>query len=292
MNTLSPRWYFLDSNGALSDHTEPSLVKWAQNNDKSVWAMFGNRSDQTLTHQLLSSTESSTALIKEIKGRVIQHGIQGINLDFENVAPEDRANFTKFVKSLASELHSVNAVLSVDVSPNLNSDWTAAFDYAALGKAADYIVLMGYDEHWAGGAYPGSVASLPWVENGLEKLLSDVPRSKIILALPFYNRDWIVNSKGLSVGSEDITLSEQASRVANKKLSTKWDAGLGQYTTTYWQSNSQHKIWLEESRSLSLKYKMALENGIAGFAYWSIGGETTDIWTSLRNATRYNTMGQ
>ncbi|MNO80889.1 putative sporulation-specific glycosylase YdhD [compost metagenome] len=126
----------------------------------------------------------------------------------------------------------------------------------------------------------------------MNKLLADVPRSKIILALPFYNRDWVVNSKGISSGSEDITLSEQASRVANKKLNTKWDAGLGQYTTTYWQSNSQHKIWLEESRSLSLKYKMALENDIAGFAYWSIGGETMDIWASLRNAAKYNAMGQ
>lgn len=292
VNTLSPRWYFLDSHGALSDHTEPSLVKWAKNKGKGVWAMFGNRSDQTITHQLLSSSERSAALIKKIKNSVTQLGIQGINLDFENVAPEDRANLTKFVKNLASELHSVNAVLSVDVSPNLNSDWTAAFDYKALGQAADYIVLMGYDEHWSGGAYPGSVASLAWVENGMNKLLADVPRSKIILALPFYNRDWVVNSKGISSGSEDITLSEQASRVANKKLNTKWDAGLGQYTTTYWQSNSQHKIWLEESRSLSLKYKMALENDIAGFAYWSIGGETMDIWASLRNAAKYNAMGQ
>ncbi|MBA9087721.1 spore germination protein YaaH [Fontibacillus solani] len=291
VNTLSPRWYFLDSYGALSNHTQPSLVKWANNNGKNVWAMFGNRSDQTITHQLLSSSERSAALIKEIKSGVVHHGLQGINLDFENVAPEDRANLTKFVKNLASELHSVNAVLSVDVSPNLNSDWTAAFDYAALGKIADYIVLMGYDEHWTGGAYPGSVASLTWVENGLDKLVADVPHSKIILALPFYNRDWVVNSKGLSASSEDISLSEQASRVANKKLTVKWDAALGQYTTTYWQSKTQHKIWLEESRSLSLKYKMALDHGIAGFAYWSIGGETTDVWTSLRNAAKYNAMG-
>ncbi|MND85439.1 Spore germination protein YaaH [compost metagenome] len=152
--------------------------------------------------------------------------------------------------------------------------------------------MMGYDEHWSGGVYPGSVASLPWVENGLNTLIADVPGSKIILALPFYNRDWIVNSKGLSPSSEDITLSEQANRVANKNSAVKWDQKSGQYTFSYWKSSTQHKIWLEESRSLSLKYKMALENNIAGFAYWSIGGETADIWTTLRNVAKDHAMGK
>ncbi|MNZ41616.1 putative sporulation-specific glycosylase YdhD [compost metagenome] len=292
VNILSPRWYFLDSSGSFSDHTDTSLVKWGNQNGKKIWALFGNRSDQKITHQLLSSSEKSSAMIARIKSAVVKNGLHGINLDFENVAPADRNSLTAFVTKLANELHSVNAVLSVDVSPNLNSDWTEAFDYEALGKSADYIVMMGYDEHWSGGLYPGSVASLPWVENGLNTLIADVPGSKIILALPFYNRDWIVNSKGLSPSSEDITLSEQANRVANKNSAVKWDQKSGQYTFSYWKSSTQHKIWLEESRSLSLKYKMALENNIAGFAYWSIGGETADIWTTLRNVAKYHAMGK
>lgn len=292
VNILSPRWYFLDADGSLTDYTSTALIQWAKQKDKKVWAMFGNRSNQEATHRLLSSSARSAAAIDQITQRVVDYGIHGINLDFENVAPGDRAAFTAFTANLAKKLHAVGAVLSVDVSPNFNSDWTAAFDYKALGKSADYIVLMGYDEHWYGSIHPGSVASFSWVETGLDTLLSDVPSSKIILALPFYTRDWTLNSKGNSTSAQDISLPAQSSIISKKALTTTWDRSRGQYTTAYWQSGLKHLIWLEESRSLSLKYEMALERGVAGFAYWHIGGETTDIWASLRNVAKYHRIGK
>lgn len=292
VNILSPRWYFLNSDGSITDNTSPSLIKWAKQKDKKVWAMFGNRSNQEATHQLLSSSARSAAAIDEITQRVVDNGINGINLDFENVAPTDRAAFTSFTANLAKKLHSVGTVLSVDVSPNFNSDWTEAFDYKELGKSADYIVLMGYDEHWYGSIYPGPIASLAWVETGLDTLLSDVPNSKVILALPFYNRDWTLDTNGKSTSSQDISLSEQSAILSSKALNSIWDKELGQYTTAYWQNGVKHRLWIEDSRSLSLKYEMALDRGVAGFAYWHIGGETTEIWTSLRNVAKYHRIGK
>ncbi|MNJ53034.1 Spore germination protein YaaH [compost metagenome] len=178
----------------------------------------------------------------------------------------------------------------MNVSPDLGTDWTEAFDYEAIGNYADYVVLMGYDEHWAGSPRAGAVASLPWVRSGLDTLRLEVPDNKIILALPFYNRDWTLsgnNGAVSAIASEDITFQEQADRMHRYKFHPVWNDGLGQYSAKY-THNGIHRIWLEESRSLSLKYQMAAARNIAGFAYWHIGGETPDIWTSLSNAERYS----
>lgn len=287
VNVLSPRWYFLESDKTIGDYTKTSLVTWAKKNGKKIWPILGNRSSQETTHQFLSSSERTATAIQKIKSLVMKHDLDGINIDFENVLPADRENFSKFVSSLSAQLHSIGAVVSVDVSPDLGTDWTEAFDFRLLGQKADYVVLMGYDEHWSGSSTPGPVASFPWVRSGLDTLLKDVPAEKIILALPFYNRDWTLNRNGTAVSSEDISLVDQDVRLHRLGVRPVWNSTLGQYTGDYYKNGITHRIWLEEARSLSLKYKMAMDRQIAGFAYWSIGGETPDIWTSLRNTERY-----
>ncbi|WHX47637.1 S-layer homology domain-containing protein [Paenibacillus woosongensis] len=290
VNVLSPRWFFLEKGGKLQDYSDPSLITWAKQQDKAVWAMLGNRFDMEATHELLASSAETADFTRSIVSTVQKYGLQGINVDFENVKPEDRPYFTRFIKLLGEQMHSAGAVLSVNVSPELGSDWTAAFDYAAIGKYADYVVLMGYDEHWAGGSYAGSVSSLPWVRSGLDTLRQDVPDHKLILALPFYNRDWTTkgSSSNAALASTDITLQEQTDLMVRYKFRPIWNENLGQYNAAY-TSGAAHRLWLEDSRSLSLKYQMAASRGIAGYAYWHIGGETPDVWTSLSNAERYST---
>lgn len=286
VNVLSPRWFFLNQDGSISDQSTPSLSAWAKQHGKQVWAMFGNRFSMENTHALLSSPEKRAAAISTIGNLAVKYGIQGINLDFENIAPADREAFTSFVSELAQKLHANQMILSVDVSPDLQTDWTEAFDYTALGKSADYIVLMGYDEHWTGGS-SGSVASLPWVKNGLETLLQEVPASKVILALPLFVKDWTVSETGATLGSRDLTFSAQVQLMHKYALKPVWNSRLAQYTAEYKESGDKHLIWLEDSRSLSAKYSMAMEHQIAGFAYWHIGGETPEIWPALRNTAKY-----
>lgn len=129
-------------------------------------------------------------MISQVAAYVKTYKLDGINVDFENVDPADREGLTAFVTSLTATLHALGAVVSVDVSPDLGTDWTDAFDYAKLGAVSDYMVLMGYEEHWNGDPKAGSVASLPWVEKALDTMLSEVVRAKTILALPLYTRDW------------------------------------------------------------------------------------------------------
>jgi spore germination protein YaaH len=286
VNTLVPRWFFLENNQALlSNYTDSNLIPWAKQNNKKIWAMLGNHSDSALTHQILSDATKRKSVIQKLTGYVNTYGLSGINVDFENVIPEDRLALTAFISELGTNLRAVGAKLSIDVSPDLGTDWTEAFDYAALGRYADYVVLMGYDEHWAGDPVAGSVSSFPWVKSAVNRLLSVVPASKTILALPFYTRDWMLQSGGAL--SEELTLIQQGQRIRSVAYNRTWDYSLGQYVVSYNRQGSQHRIWVEDGRSLGLKTMMAAQRGVAGFAYWYIGAETLDIWTSLSNAIRY-----
>lgn len=285
VNTLVPRWFFLNSSMQITDHTDATLLTWASSTNREVWPLLGNRSDAAMTHQMLSSSANRTSVVTQVTAYVKKYQLDGINVDFENVLPEDRAGMTAFVTSLAASLQPIGAVVSVDVSPDLGTDWTEAFDYAKLGAVSDYMVLMGYEEHWNGDPIAGSVASLPWVENALDTMLTDVVRAKVILALPLYTRDW--SSASPATGSWDITLAEQGTRAHAAGSVRQWNASLEQYVIGYSSNGLARYIWAEESRSLTAKVRMSTDRKIAGLAYWYMGGETADVWNAIYNASRF-----
>ncbi|MHA7965062.1 S-layer homology domain-containing protein [Paenibacillus sp. CAU 1782] len=287
VNTLSPRWYFVDGDGSIADLTDSSLILWARTNAKKVWAMVGNRADQAATHQMLSNAANRDAAVASLAALAVKYRLDGLNLDFENVAPQDRTALTTFVTLLARKLHANGQTLSVDVSPDRDTDWTEAFDYAALGRQADYIVLMGYDEHYGGSPIPGPNASLLYDQKAVARLLQTVSDDKIILALPFYNREWAQEQPGAARSSRFISLLEQNELLMRYSAKPVWDAALGQYVASYMSGSVKRTIWLEEGRSLTAKYRLAIDQNLAGVAYWYIGGESSDIWASLRNAATY-----
>ncbi|MFD1955586.1 S-layer homology domain-containing protein [Paenibacillus thailandensis] len=285
VNTLSPRWYFLEEGGKLTDHTDKSLIQWASAKGKQVWAMVGNRSDQDLTHEVLSDAAAREALVGNLASMVSKYGLDGLNIDFENVAPKDRASMTAFVKSLSSALREEGAVLSFNVSPDRGTDWTEAFDYAAIGQAADYVVLMCYDEHWGGSSTAGSVSSLSYVKSSLATLAQAVAPDKIVLAMPYYTRDWTLKADGSAASSVSITLQNQQTLIQTNNAAISWDDQAGQYIATYTKGGYKHRIWAEDGRSIGRKLEAAASYGLAGYAYWYIGAETPDIWDSIRNSS-------
>ncbi|MGF9695719.1 S-layer homology domain-containing protein [Paenibacillus sp. MABNR03] len=285
VNTLVPRWFFLNSSMQVTDHTDATLLSWASATDREVWPLLGNRSDPAMTHQMLSSSANRASVVAQVTAYVKKYKLDGINVDFENVQSADREGMTAFVTSLTASLHSLGTVVSVDVSPDLGTDWTEAFDYAKLGAVSDYMVLMGYEEHWNGDPIAGSVASLPWVENALDTMLSDVVRAKVILALPLYTRDW--SSASPATDSWDITLAEQGTRARAAGSVRQWNASLRQYVIGYLSNGMPRYIWAEDSRSLTAKVRMSTDRKIAGLAYWYMGGETADVWNAISNASRF-----
>jgi spore germination protein len=287
VNTLSPRWYFLEKSGTISDITESSLISWAKTNNKAVWAMVGNRSEQEATHQMLSSTTARDAAVNRLVAMVSKYGLDGLNIDFENVNAADRNYFTAFITTLAGKLHAAGAKLSIDVSPDLGTDWTEAFDYAALGQQVDNVIMMAYDEHYGGSINPGSNASLPFVTKAIETLLKAVPSHKVILAMPLYNQDWTLKPNGTVSSFDYMTLTEQNQKIQTYSMKPMWNEPLGQYIASYTKNAIKHTVWFEDGRSLIAKYHVTVTKKLAGVAYWYVGGESSDIWTSISNAEKY-----
>lgn len=290
INTLSPRWFFLNKTGSLSDDTDSSLLAWSKQHHKKIWAMVGNRSNMTMTHQILSSQTLRSKTISQLANAVSTHGLNGLVIDFENVDGQDRANLTLFIQQLKAKLKSLNAVLAICVSPDYGTDWTAAFDYKQLGATADYMILMGYDEHWGGSSTPGSVSSLPWLRESVRRLEQTTDPRKAILALPLFTRNWTLNASGQSSASSDISLVEQNQLVSRFSSRPVWNEDIQQYSATY-KDTKLHKLWLEEGRSFTRKYRLGQDEGFAGFAYWYPGGASPDLWSSIKNADRFQQRG-
>lgn len=281
VNVLSPRWFFLDKSGNVTDSGDASLVKWAHENNKQVWAMVGNRFQADVTHQLVSQEARRKAFMERIVHLSEKYRLDGINLDFENVKASDRRDFSVFIRELSQVLREKGVLLSVDVPPDLGNSWSAAYDYEELGRHVDYLVIMTYDEHWSGSPRAGSVSSLPWFEQHLRNITARVPAKKIIAGMPLYTRDWFVaNGK---VESRDLLIQEQYDLLAQKKPRIAWEPNMAQYVATYTQSSVVHTIWVEDSRSIAEKIKASRALGISGTAYWHLGGGTRDIWTTVDN---------
>ncbi len=286
VNVLSPRWFFLNDAGKVSGSGDPALVKWAHQNGKQVWAMIGNRFKADLTHSVISQAPQRKAVINQIVQYAKQYQLDGINIDFENVKTSDRNNYTLFINELSTALKANNVLLSVDVPPDLGNSWSAAYDYQALGRAVDYLIVMSYDEHWNGSPKAGSVASLPWFEQHLRKITQVVSAKKVIAGIPLYTRDWShTNGK---VVSKDMVIQEQYQLIADRRAQVRWDQRQGQYIASYTKENIVHSIWVEDSRSISEKIRAANQLGISGRAYWHMGGGTPDVWTTVENISKWH----
>lgn len=286
LDILSPTWYDVaDKNGNLISRANANYVQWAHDNGYTVWPLITNAFDPKLTSEVLGSTTSRQKLINNILQNVDTYKFDGINIDFENIYKADKDLFTQFINELARSLKSRGVLLSVDVTINVpGSSWSDGYDRAAIAKAADYVAVMTYDQHWATSPQSGSVAQLSWVENGVQKILKEIPREKLLLGLPFYTREWkeVYTANGIIVSSKAISMATAKKRITDNNVKMVWDAVSGQYFAQYSKDGATYKIWLEDARSIDLKSQLVNKYGLAGVASWQAGFETSDIWEVIK----------
>ncbi|MEK3977527.1 LysM peptidoglycan-binding domain-containing protein [Psychrobacillus sp. FSL K6-2836] len=280
LNVVSPRWYTLSNTGTFVSITaDTKYLKDAHSKGKEVWPLFGNKFDPVLTDSILSNPTKRQKLVSTLKDSLVQTKSDGINVDFENIDPKNKQDFVRFVTELKKALQPHGIKVSVDVTrENGDPFWSGSLDRKALGQAADYIIMMGYDEHWGGSPVAGSVASMPWVKEGVELLMKDVPSHKIVLAIPFYTREWVTNLTTKKVKSIDRTMSEVEQIISSKRLIKVWDQNTQQNYVEYTANGEKHQIWVEDKQSIKLRINIATQFNLGGAAAWYIGSETPDIW--------------
>ncbi len=279
LNVVSPRWLSLDSEHLVTGEVDPAYVEWAHQSGKQVWAFFGNKFDAELTDQVLSERNNHVKIAEKLEKILTENKIDGINVDFENINMKNKNDFVAFVRQLKQSLSPHGIVVSIDITrENPDPFWSGSYDRAQLGKIADYIIMMGYDEDLGGGEKIGSVASLPWVEEGIQLLIKEVSPSKIILAVPFYTREWVTNLKTKKETRYDRTMIEVDEIIQDKQLQKKWDKNVKQNYVEFVENDEKHQIWLEDKDSLQQRVDLVNKYDLKGTAAWFIGQETPEIW--------------
>ena len=276
LTTISPTWFSIaDTDGNISSLASQSYVTYAHQQGLEVWGLVDNFKDGVSTYETLSRTSSRQRLVNQLTAAAIQYGLDGINVDFELITQDCARAYIEFIRELSIMCRINGIVLSVDnYVPTASSDH---YNRAEQGVFADYVIIMGYDEHYSGSEEAGSVASYPYVEQGIQKMLEEVPKEKVINAVPFFTRFWKTDVEG-SVTSEAIGMDEEDVKVQNNNAEKVWNETCKQYYVEFDYDGSTYQMWMEEENSIEEKMKLIKQYDLAGVSSWRLGYERSSIW--------------
>lgn len=290
LDVVAPTWFEIkDKDGTVSNKADKGYVEWAHKNGYKVWALVSNGFDPDITHEFINKTDIREKIYQQLLIYAKLYELDGINIDFENVYLKDKDMLTQFVRELTPLLKEQGLVVSMDVTFRSSSEnWSMFYDRKALSEVVDYIAVMAYDQHWASSPTAGSVAELSWVENGLKRILEEVPKEKVLLGLPFYTRIWKEEVKNgvVKLSSSAVSMGAVERIIRDRKLEVIWNEESGQNYVEYKDGNAKCMIWIEDDESINLKASLVHKYDLAGAASWRKGFETEDIWMVLRDTLK------
>lgn len=291
LDVISPTWFNLtDGQGGMANRASASYVEEAHRRGWQVWALASNGFSKSMSTQLFNNTRAVNLYVARLLAYAKLYNLDGINIDFEGLAADDRANFVRFMAILSEQLKKAGLHVSVDVHIPSGSNTSKSHDRAALAKHVDLVMLMAYDQHWRTSPVAGSVASMPWVEKAVKSCLNEgVPAAKLVLGVPFYMRRWEENKDGagkVKVKAFTLTMSEAESNAARTGAEMFWLEDLGQHYYSYVENGKTYKVWVENAASLERKLGLINKYGIAGMAAWRKGHENPAVWETINRIVR------
>ena len=259
LNVISPTWFYLNDNeGNLMDLASKDYVDYCHSQGVEVWALVSNLENEEVdTTEVLTHTSKRTNMVNQLIAAAIQYNFDGINVDLEAISAEAGEAYVQFIRELSLKCENNGIILSVD--NYVPTEYTAFYNRSEQANFADYIIIMGYDEHYVG-SDEGSVASIGFVKNGITDTLKEVPADQTILAAPFFTRIWRETPKAASddvdAASEDYVPYELSSQAAGMTESWNmvsangaeavWSEEDGQYYAEYINGGDTYKVWLED----------------------------------------------
>lgn len=276
VNVVSPTWFSISSNdGDLASLASEDYVSAAHEKGMEVWGLMDNFSTEIDTTTVLGNTASRENLEGQLITEALNHGLDGINIDIETLPEEASESYVQFMRELSVKCRNNNLVLSVDVPPPY--DFNTHYNRKALGEVVDYLMIMGYDEHYVG-SEARSVASLSYERNGITGTLESVSKDKIISGIPFYTRLWKTNASG-EVSSEAIGMDHADEILSQYQVTAAWSEETSQdYAEFTDEEGNFCQIWLENEKSIEEKMKLVQQYDLGGVAEWKLGFERTAIW--------------
>ncbi len=277
MNVISPTWFALaDNEGNYKSYASADYVKKAHDKGLMVWALLDNFNKKVDSEKLFSKTSNREKLIEQLIKDVKEYKIDGINIDFETLKQDAIIHYIQFIRELSVACRKEEIFLTVDV-PNYEN-FNGFYQRDKLAEVTDYIINMGYDEHYVG-SDKGSVASIEYVKRGIDNTLNEVSADKLINAIPFYTRVW--TEKKSKVTSKALGIEASKTWVEENNVTLNWDDTIGQYYGSIETNEGTKHIWLEDDKSLELKINYMKEKNLAGVAGWRLGLDSKEIWETV-----------
>ena len=280
LDVISPTWFYLnDDEGGIADFSSKEYVKTCHGAGVQVWGLVSDIENGAVNGTtILGRTSFRDNLVGNLIGAALASGMDGINVDFEHVKAEAADSYIEFIKELSLKCEANDLFLSVDDYPP--ASFNQYYNRSVQADYADYVVLMAYDEHYSGGEEAGSVASLPFVKEGIEGTLQEVPAERLILGMPFYCREWVDTNGTLE--SFNLEMENVPKYLTEHDLKKEWIEELGQNYAEYTDGDAKHMLWIEDAESLTKKLALMEEYGLAGGSFWRLGFEPENIWTVIR----------
>lgn len=284
VDVICTTWFsFENTNGDIKNLADRAYVDMAHEKGIKVWGLITDNFDSAISHGVLSDADTREYVIKQILAYSALYDLDGINIDFEAVPSDDGELYVQFLRELAPMLHNEGITLSADFF--VPKPWTSHYNRGRCAEVLDYVIVMGYDQHYSGSEVAGSNAEISWSEEAITATLAEgVPEEKLILGIPFYTRVWTINNSTGAI-DEVRAMGMKAAKdfMTEKGGIIRWLDSAGQNYAEVSDSVNTYKCWFEDGDSLRLRLGLVKEYDIAGTAAWKSGMETSDIWGILKD---------
>ncbi|WP_315364790.1 glycosyl hydrolase family 18 protein [Oribacterium sinus] len=284
-NIVAPTWYVLSDNaGNFISYSDANYVAKAHAAGKKVFATLNNfDAGKVDAKALFSAAKHRSALIENLVKDLKEKQVDGINVDIELLPESAARDYLEFMRELSIACRTEELFLSVDCY--VPYSYNAYYNIKELGEICDYVVIMCYDEHYAGSEEAGSVSSLSYVERGIDESAAKMDKNRVIIALPFYTRVWITDANG-KLRSEALSITKAKEWITEKNVPLEWKEDIGQYYGVIQDGNEKKEIWMEDEKSMEAKMSLLREKGIQGVAAWKLGQEPEGFWSILNLAEK------
>lgn len=280
VNVISPTWFSVtDETGTISSLASADYVKLAHEAGREVWGLIDNFNEAFDETTDLAYASVRSRIIEQLLAEAASCGMDGINVDFENLKEAGIPHYLQFLRELTSAAHAQNLVVSVDTP--VPQAYTMYYQRGEQARFVDYMIVMAYDEHFAGSEEAGSVSSLPFVQQAVEEMTRVMPADQVICGIPFYTRVWTEKFGQSAITSEVLGIDGAKNYAKENQMTETWDASLGQNVATVETSDARYTIWMEDEQSMEEKLKVIQSADLAGVAEWKLGFECADVWSLI-----------
>lgn len=280
VNVISPTWFSVtDETGTISSLASADYVKLAHDAGREVWGLIDNFNEAFDETTDLAYASVRSRIIEQLLAEAASCGMDGINVDFENLKEAGIPHYLQFLRELTSAAHTQNLVVSVDTP--VPQAYTMYYQRGEQARFVDYMIVMAYDEHFAGSEEAGSVSSLSFVQQAVEEMTRVMPADQVICGIPFYTRVWTEKFGQSAITSEVLGMDGAKNYAKENQMTETWDASLGQNVATVETSDARYTIWMEDEQSMEEKLKVIQSADLAGVAEWKLGFERADVWSLI-----------